>query len=151
MSPPYTSITAKRPTCLGWADGAAVPSLAGTNLFVFFLSYSRFLLCSLIYVYVCVLTCCCCCYGFFSVKAKEREAIAHRENIYIYIYTRNKRSIDKNIRRKKKEALKKMAISEKKCLFIRVALYLLFIAAYAAGVVVFIIRFSNYWAAAGFF
>ncbi|EAN92161.1 hypothetical protein C3747_11g38 [Trypanosoma cruzi] len=44
-----------------------------------------------------------------------------------------------------------MAISEKKCLFIRVALYLLFIAAYAAGVVVFIIIFSNYWAAAGFF
>ncbi|PWU93328.1 hypothetical protein C4B63_32g209 [Trypanosoma cruzi] len=109
-----------------------------------FLSYSFFFLCSLIYVYVCVFTFCCCCYGFFSVKAKERGAIAHRENIYI-----NKRSINKN--KKKKEVLKKMTISEKKCLFIRVALYLLFIAAYAAGVVVFIISFSNYWAAAGFF
>ncbi|ESS62765.1 hypothetical protein TCDM_09540 [Trypanosoma cruzi Dm28c] len=37
MSPPYTSITAKRPTCLGWADGAAVPSLASTKLLLLLL------------------------------------------------------------------------------------------------------------------
>nr|CCC92354.1 unnamed protein product [Trypanosoma congolense IL3000] len=46
--------------------------------------------------------------------------------------------------------IRKMALSEKACLRVRLALYTAFLISYVVGAVVFVVKFKNYVAAAGF-